>query len=172
MYLHSYATSCRIYCINFIFVCTSINIIYICVQIFIYMYTYIRAYTYTIIRTHMYLLTCIYIHTQKHFITRNLSMFLIHALIWMSRITHTNQSCRTYQWVIPNTSMSTFTHANEPCHTCDWVMTHSEMPSTTNSSPTHAHILSIFTHECKTYTYISTYIFILKYLWYTTTYTR
>jgi len=42
--------------------------------------------------------------------------------IWMSHITHMNESCRTYQWVISQLYMSHTTHITVPCHT--WVMWH------------------------------------------------
>ena len=55
--------------------------------------------------------------------------------IWMSRVTHMNQSChtyesvmsRTYDWVVSNIWMSYVTYMNEPCHTYEWVMSHTWM---------------------------------------------
>jgi len=42
--------------------------------------------------------------------------------ISMSHVTHINESCHTYQWVMSHISMSHVTHINESCHTYEWVM--------------------------------------------------
>jgi len=42
--------------------------------------------------------------------------------IWMSHVTPMNESCHTYQWVLSHIGMSHVTHVNESCHTCEWVM--------------------------------------------------
>ena len=44
--------------------------------------------------------------------------------IWMSHVTHMNESCHTYEWVMSHIWMSHVTHTNESCHTYDWVMSH------------------------------------------------
>ena len=41
--------------------------------------------------------------------------------IWMSHVTHMNQSCRTYEWVMSHTKMSCATHMNASCRTYEWV---------------------------------------------------
>jgi len=42
----------------------------------------------------------------------------------MSHVTHMNESCHTYEWVISHTWMSHVTHMNKSCHTYKWVMSH------------------------------------------------
>ena len=44
--------------------------------------------------------------------------------IWMSHVTHTNESCRTYDRVISHIWMSHATHMIESRHTYEWVMSH------------------------------------------------
>ena len=44
--------------------------------------------------------------------------------IWMSHITHVNESYHTCEWVISRMWMSHITHMNESCHTYEWVMSH------------------------------------------------
>ena len=67
----------------------------------------------------------------------------------MSHVTHMNESCHTYEWVMSHMSLSHSTHAyeachifesviahiwmshgklmNESCHTCHWVIAHTHM---------------------------------------------
>jgi len=40
----------------------------------------------------------------------------------MSHVTHMNESCHTYEWVMSHIWMSHVTHMNESCHTYEWVM--------------------------------------------------
>ena len=42
--------------------------------------------------------------------------------IWMSHVTHMNESCHTYEWVMSHIWMSHVTHMNEVCHTYEWVL--------------------------------------------------
>ena len=44
--------------------------------------------------------------------------------VWMSHVTHENESCHTWEWVMSHMRMSHVTHVNESCHTCEWVMSH------------------------------------------------
>jgi len=44
--------------------------------------------------------------------------------IWMSHSTHMNESCHTYEWVMSHIWMSHVTHMNESCHTYEWVMSY------------------------------------------------
>ena len=63
--------------------------------------------------------------------------------MWMSRVTHVNESCHTCEWVVSRMWMSHITHVNESCHAyflwmrhdfvvnesclcCEWVMTVNE----------------------------------------------
>ena len=61
--------------------------------------------------------------------------------IWMIHVTHMNRSCHTYEWVVSNERvmshiwMSHVTRMNESCHTYEWVMLH-------------IWIESCHTHEC------------------------
>jgi len=40
----------------------------------------------------------------------------------MSHVTHMNESCHTYEWVMSHIWMSHVTHMNESCHIYEWVM--------------------------------------------------
>ena len=42
--------------------------------------------------------------------------------IWMSHVTHMNESCHTYGWVMSHIWMSHVTHRNVSCHTYECVM--------------------------------------------------
>jgi len=44
--------------------------------------------------------------------------------IWMSRVTHMDESWHTYERVIPHIWMSHVTHLNQSCHTYERVMSH------------------------------------------------
>ena len=44
--------------------------------------------------------------------------------IWMGHVTHMNESCHTYEWVMAHIWMSHVSHMNESCHTYEWVMSH------------------------------------------------
>jgi len=44
--------------------------------------------------------------------------------IWIGHVTHVDESCHTYEWVISHIRMSHVTHINESCHTYEWVMSH------------------------------------------------
>ena len=48
----------------------------------------------------------------------------IMAHIWMSHVTHMEESCHTYGWVMSHIWMSHVTHMEESCHTYGWVMSH------------------------------------------------
>ena len=39
-------------------------------------------------------------------------------------VTHMNESCHTYEWVMSHKWVSHVTHTNESCHTYEWVMSH------------------------------------------------
>ena len=57
--------------------------------------------------------------------------------IWMSHITHMNESCHTYEWVMSHIWMSPVTHMNESCHTPH---TYDDITSRTwRSHATHTH---------------------------------
>jgi len=50
--------------------------------------------------------------------------------VWMNHViyaralSHMNQSCHTYEWVMSHIWMSHVTHMNESCHTYEWVTSH------------------------------------------------
>jgi len=46
------------------------------------------------------------------------------AHIWMSHGTHMNESLHTHEWVMAHIWMSHVTHMNESCHTYEWVIAH------------------------------------------------
>ena len=87
---------------------------------------------------------------------RNLTWVLSH--IWMRQVTHMNESCHTYQWVMSHTwmsharksrkwghtCMSHVTHMYESCHTHVWVMSHTCMSHGQHASIWMSHVQ----HEC------------------------
>jgi len=52
--------------------------------------------------------------------------------MWMSRVTHVNESRHTWKWVMSHIWMSHVTHMNEPCHTYEWAMSHIWMSHVTH----------------------------------------
>jgi len=44
--------------------------------------------------------------------------------IWMSHVSHMNESCLTYEWVMSHIWTSHVSHMNESCLTYEWVMSH------------------------------------------------
>ena len=53
--------------------------------------------------------------------------------IWMSHVTHMNESCHTYEWVMSHIWMSHTTHMNaSTSHTYEWVMFHIWMSHVTH----------------------------------------
>ena len=57
------------------------------------------------------------------------------AHIWVSHVTHMNETCHTNEWVMPHIWRSHVTHMNASCHTFAWVMSH-----TWTSHVTHMHV--------------------------------
>jgi len=53
-------------------------------------------------------------------------------VIWMIHVTHMDESCHTYGWVMSHISMSPVTHMNESCHTHEWVVSHITMSPVTH----------------------------------------
>ena len=45
-------------------------------------------------------------------------------LMWMSHVTHVNESCHTCEWIMSHMWMHHVTHVNVSCHTCECVMSH------------------------------------------------
>jgi len=43
---------------------------------------------------------------------------------WISHVTHLNESCHTFEWVMPHTWMSHVTHLNESYHAHKWIASH------------------------------------------------
>ena len=62
--------------------------------------------------------------------------------IWMSHVTHMNESCHTYEWVMSHIWMSHVTHRNESSHTYEWVMSHICISHVTHMNE------SCHTYEC------------------------
>jgi len=54
--------------------------------------------------------------------------------VWMSHVTHVDESCHTYEWVMSHMWMSHVTHVNESCHICEWVMSHVWMSYVTHTN--------------------------------------
>jgi len=62
--------------------------------------------------------------------------------IWMSHVTHVNESCQSYEWVMSHMWMSHVNHMNESCYTCEWVMSIIWMSHVTHVNE------SCHTYEC------------------------
>jgi len=68
-------------------------------------------------------------------LSRNESGHIAHifmARMWMSHVTHENETCRTGEWVMVHMYMghvneSRHTHVNESCSRCEGVMAHARM---------------------------------------------
>jgi len=79
--------------------------------------------------------------------------------IWMGHVTHTNESCHTeschtYEWVMSHIGMSRVTHRNESCHTYKRVMSHIGMSHVTQRNES-ASFLGVTSHErVPTYEYV------------------
>ena len=65
----------------------------------------------------------------------------------MSHVTHINEPCHTYEWVMSHIWMSHVTHMNEPCHTYEWVMSHMRMSHVTYMN-----------ESCHTYEWVMSHI--------------
>ena len=93
--------------------------------------------------------------------------------IWMCHVTHMNESCHTYEWVMSHIWVSHVTHMNVSCHTYEWVMSHIWMCHVTHMNEPYATYMHIFDwphiHNFSfaiyfTYIYIHTHIFICRIL--------
>ena len=74
--------------------------------------------------------------------------------IWMSRVTHMNESCHTYEWVTSHIWMSHVTLMNESCHTYEWVMSHIWMSHVTHMNES-CHTYEWLIHMCDmTHSYV------------------
>ena len=60
----------------------------------------------------------------------------------MSHVTHINESCHTYEWVMSHIWMSQVTHMNESCHTYEWVMSRIGMSHVTRINHTEVCVIS------------------------------
>jgi len=67
----------------------------------------------------------------------------------MSHVTHTNESCNTYEWVMSHIRMSHVTRMNESCHTYEWVMSHVWMSHVTHTN-----------ESCHTYEWVMSYTWV------------
>jgi len=89
--------------------------------------------------------------------------------IWMSHVTHMDESCHTHGWVMSHIWMSHVTHTDESCHTHGWVMSHIWMSHVTHmdeSCHTYGGVMSHIwmspvTHmdeSCHTYGWVMSHI--------------
>ena len=67
--------------------------------------------------------------------------------IWMSHVTHMNESCHTYEWVMSHIWMRHVTNMNESCHTYECVMSHIWMSHVTHMN-----------ESCQTYEWVMSHI--------------
>jgi len=76
--------------------------------------------------------------------------------MWISRVSHLNESCHTYEWVMSHIWMRHVTHMNESCHTYEWVVSYIWM-----CHFTHVQECGPITHmnkSCHTYEWIMSHI--------------
>jgi len=66
--------------------------------------------------------------------------------IWVFHVTHINESCRTYAWVVSHMWMSHVEHMNEARYTHEWVLWHTSMSHVTRVNG-----------ECHAYEFVVTY---------------
>ena len=101
----------------------------------------------------------LYLHTRallfcprSAFCTKqSLSLWMSH--IWMSHVTHMNESCHTYEWLMSHIWMSHVAHMNESGHTCEWVMS-------LIVAPPHAHTHALSYTHLLTRTFLPIYLLI------------
>ena len=75
------------------------------------------------------------------------------AHIWMSHVTHMNESCLEYKWVISHTWLCHITRMNmkEVCHTHEWVLAHTWMRHVTHMYEScHTHVW-VVAHKIMSY---------------------
>jgi len=46
------------------------------------------------------------------------------SFIWTSHVTHMTESCDTYEWVMSHIRMGHVTHTNDSCQTYEWVLSY------------------------------------------------
>jgi len=98
---------------------------------------------------------CLYISARTHTHARthtNKRIYMLH--IWMRRVTHMDESCHTYRWVISHVWMSHVTHTNESWHTqIKIVACRSTLGARTHThTHTHTHMQASYMNEsCHTY---------------------
>ena len=82
-------------------------------------------------------------------------MTLTHWYMWESHITHTNEPCRTYEWVI-----------HEPCRTYEWVMSHIHEWAMSYIWMSHSR-MSHVDEPCRTYEWVMSHIheWAMAYIW-------
>jgi len=81
----------------------------------------------------------------------------------MSHVTRMNESCHTYEWVMPHIRMSHVTLMNESCHTYEWVMSHVWMSCVTHmneSCHTYKWVMSHIWMSYRTYERVISHIWI------------
>ena len=65
----------------------------------------------------------------------------------MSHVTHMNESCHTYEWVMSHIWMSHVTHMKESCHTYEWAMSHIWMSHATRMNEScHTSYMNVSCH--------------------------
>jgi len=93
---------------------------YIYIHIYIYLYLYWHAQLSRLARLGR--LLCMWRVGENDFTCM--------SHMWMSHVTHANESCHTCEWVMSR--MRHVSHVNESCHTCEWGMSHMWMRHVTH----------------------------------------
>jgi len=65
----------------------------------------------------------------------SLAQMRVLSHMWMSRVTHMDESCHSYGYVMSHISTSLVTHVNASCHTYEWVLSHTWMSHVTHMGP-------------------------------------
>jgi len=81
--------------------------------------------------THMNASLCTY---ESDAAVRMLSWDISRYTCDMTHVTHTDESCHTYEWVMSQVWIGHVTHTNESCLTYEWVMSHVRMSHVTRTN--------------------------------------
>ena len=100
-------------------------------QIWMSHVTYVALNEHVIVEEHIVITMCEW--NMSH-------TYVVKSHIRISHVTHTNESCHTYKWVVG-------THVNESCHTYEWVMSHVWMSHVTRMHES-CHVRS-YTQACE-----------------------
>jgi len=79
---------------------------------------------------------------------------------FLSHVTHMNESCLTYEWVMSQICMSHVTYMNASCHTYEWVLSHIWMRRVSHMNECHKSmsLITDMNESCHTYEWVMSYV--------------